>query len=214
MSSALRRFERVQGRPRRAPGAEDREQWDDGCLAPVKHARRHAGVALLIMYAGTANAAEPAARGTVVPLFSIAKSQNRNQVQYAIRVDARCVPTSNAPVFSYWRMLEQGAARTAPMLPREDAAYGLATQRVTAQNDASGTVLIALKAVPDRSIVVKTSLGPRGTCQALSNMTIAGTPAHLFNVYVRLKSFFRVSYILLRGWSMDGKRVVSEKLKG
>ncbi len=44
----------------------------------------------------------------LVPVFSIAKSENKNQVQYVVRLDAHCAPVGPAPVFAYWRMLEKG----------------------------------------------------------------------------------------------------------
>jgi hypothetical protein len=47
---------------------------------------------------------------------------------------------------------------------------------------------------------------------AVPTATISGAPARLFNVYVRLW-LFGVRYILIRGWSMDGSHVVTEKLK-
>jgi hypothetical protein len=40
----------------------------------------------------------------------------------------------------------------------------------------------------------------------------AGTPVHLFNVYVHLK-WDGVDYLLLQGWSMDGSHVVRETVK-
>jgi hypothetical protein len=159
-----------------------------------------------------AGAPHAAFASSTVPLFTIAKSQNKNLVAYAIRVDDHCVPDGNAPVFAYWRMLEDGPSRTAPLLPREQAPYGLASQVVTARAGNGGRARIVLRALPNRPIDIETQRGADGACLAVPTATISGAPARLFNVYVRLW-LFGVRYILIRGWSMDGSHVVTEKLK-
>ena len=42
--------------------------------------------------------------------------------------------------------------------------------------------------------------------------TVAGSPAYLFNVYLKLK-WLGIDYILLRGWSLDRTHVVTERLE-
>jgi hypothetical protein len=73
----------------------------------------------LSLYAIAASAEQPAPTGRVVPVFSIAKSENKNQVQYVVRLDDHCAPWGPEPLSAYWRMLEQGPTQTAPILPRE-----------------------------------------------------------------------------------------------
>jgi hypothetical protein len=158
-----------------------------------------------------ANADSPAS-GKVVPVFSIAKSENKNQVQYVVRLDDNCAPAGQAPVSAYWRMLENGPAETAPILSREVAAYGLSSQAVVASDASGGAVRVVLKALPDRPLTIVTSRGSDGRCRALATTSVAGTLAHLFNVYVHLK-WDGVDYLLLQGWSMDGSHIVRETLK-
>ncbi len=147
-----------------------------------------------------------------VPLFTIGKSQNKNQVQYAVHVDGHCVPMPGAPVYAYWHMLELGPNRVAPLLSREFRAYGIASQRVTAHDTDGGKIRLVLRALPSRPILVETVRAPNGACRGLATVAIAGTPAHLFDVYVKLTWLFGVDYLLLRGWSMDGTHIVKEKL--
>ena len=64
-------------------------------------------------YARAADGDPPPAGGLSVALFSIAKSENRNQVQFVVRVDKRCAPVGTAPVSAYWRLLEKGPTQTA-----------------------------------------------------------------------------------------------------
>jgi hypothetical protein len=162
-------------------------------------------------HATAARAGSPPPSGSAVPVFSIAKSENRNQVQYVVRLDDHCAPLGPSPVSAYWRMLEQGPTQTAPILPREVRAYGLASQAVVASDASGGQVHVVLNALPARSMTVVTSRGADGACRALTIASIAGTPAHLFNVYVHLK-WDGVDYLLLQGWSMDASHVVRETI--
>ncbi len=155
----------------------------------------------------------PARTIQAVPLFTIGKSQNKNQVQYSVHVDDHCAPMPGAPVFAYWNMLELGPTRVAPLLSREYKAYGIASQRVTTHDPDGGKIRLVLRALPSRTILVETLRGRSGACRALATVTIAGTPAHLFDVYVKLTWVLGVDYLLLRGWSMDGTRILDEKLE-
>jgi uncharacterized protein DUF4833 len=163
-------------------------------------------------YTAAASAGSPPLGGSSIALFSIAKSENKNQVQYMIRVDDHCAPVGPAPVSAYWRMLEKGPAETAPILAREVRAYGLVSQAVVARDASGGQTRVVLKALPGRPLTIATSRASDGTCRALTTATIAGAPAHLFNVYVHLR-WDGVDYLLLQGWSMDGSRVVRETVK-
>ena len=138
-------------------------------------------------------------------LFLVSKSENRNQVHYALAVDESCAPVGPTPIRAYWRMLEKGPTATEPLLDREQSAYGLASQLVK-----DGVVTAILRALPSRPIVVHTWRGDNGTCHAASRATIDGVDARLFNVHVALK-LFGVDYLLLTGWSDDG-RTVREKI--
>jgi hypothetical protein len=161
--------------------------------------------------AAAARAQSPPRGGVAVPVFSIAKSENKNQVQYVVRVDEGCAPLGPAPMSAYWRMLENGASETEPILSREIPAYGLRSQEVIARDASGGQVRAVLNALPGRSLIVATSRGSDGVCRALATVSIAGAPAHLFNVYVHLM-WLGVDYVLLQGWSMDGTHVVRERL--
>lgn len=156
----------------------------------------------------------PPPKGQELPLFTISKSENKNQVQYAMTVDDRCSPVSNAPVHAYWLMNEWGPGRTAPLLAREQPAYGALDQKVLERQSTQGKVSLALRAMPSRTILVETSLAVGGACQVWSTATVDGAPAHLYNVHVKLRWPIGVDYILLQGWSLDGKRLVTERLKG
>jgi hypothetical protein len=161
---------------------------------------------------GVAGAQQAQAGDRLVPIFSIAKSENQNQVQYVVRVDDGCSPVGRAPVSAYWRMLANGPTQISPLLSREVRAYGLASQVILERQMIGGQIRAVLKALPDRPLTVATSRGSDGACHALATVVIAGARAHLFNVYVHLR-WYGVDYVLLQGWSMDGTHVLREKLK-
>jgi hypothetical protein len=174
-------------------------------------------LAALQSYAGRASADSPlpsepkATPGTLVPVFSIAKSENRNQVEYVVLVDDHCAPRGPTPVSAHWRMFERGPMATEPILPVEVAAYGLASESVIARDASGGQVRVVLRALTSRPLIVETSRGSDGACRALAHVSIAGAPANLFNVYVHLR-WDGLDYLLLQGWSPDGSHVVREKL--
>jgi hypothetical protein len=169
-------------------------------------------LAMALLVSGSAALGDtPAPAVATVVLFTIAKSQNKNQVQYAVGVDAHCAPASASPVLAYWLMLEASPTHTEPLLPREISGYGMASQSVTERGAEGGTVVVRLRAMPDRPIRVETWRGTDGACHALSTVTIAGEPAHLFNVYAHIRWLIDVDYLLLRGWSLDGSREVRER---
>lgn len=166
---------------------------------------------LLVPMAARGNAPAPSSRA--VALFSIAKSENKNQVQYAVRVDERCAPLGAAPVFAYWRMLEQATDRREPLLDRELPAYGMSSQSVTVQGAGGGKVQITLRAVSTRAIEVETWRDASGECRGSATLLISGTLARLFNVYAKLRWPWGIDYLLLQGWSLDGSRVIREILR-
>lgn len=183
-------------------------------MTDTEFARLAIGIVLVVLVSlpvrGSAQTAPPPS-GTLVPLFSIAKSENKNQVQYVVRLDDQCTPLGPAPVSAYWRMLEKGPKETAPILSREVAAYGIASQSVVAVDGTGRGVRAVLNALPRRPLTIVASRGSDGACQALVTTSIAGAPAHLFNVYVALR-WPGIDYLLLQGWSMDRSHVVREKI--
>jgi hypothetical protein len=168
---------------------------------------------LLLALPTAGRAAQITSSAMDVPLFTISKSENRNQVQYVARVDEHCAPLGDAPVWAYWRMIELGPTRTAPLLGREQPAYGAAGQWVLERGPEGGKIRLLLHAMPSRPVEVATGRSPAGSCVATSTMVISGAPAHLFGVYAKLKWPVGVDYLVIQGWSLDGTHVVTERVK-
>jgi hypothetical protein len=152
------------------------------------------------------------ARREIPSAFFIAKSENKNQVHFAVAVDARCVPLGDAPVRPYWRMLEKGPSVTEPLLSREQGPYGLASQQVVTRRVDGGSVRVTLKAVPSRAVTIATTRESDGTCSYETRMTIASKPGRLQYVYVKL-AFVSIDHLLLVGKD-DAGGELKERVEG
>jgi hypothetical protein len=148
----------------------------------------------------------------VKSVFFIAKSENRNQVHYGVRLDASCNPVTNHPVYGYWRMFES-RGELEPILDRENPAYGVDEAQEISRNSESTRIRIKLRAFPDRSLVV-TVKRLDGQCEARAITHIAGADAQLGSIYVRLKWPFGIDYLLLQGSRTSDGRWVKEKVQG
>jgi hypothetical protein len=174
---------------------------------------RHPAPALLLAWAvlgSSAVAAEPAT--FVVPsVFHIEKSENRNQVHYAVKVDDRCRPQGKQPVYGYWRDLELGPRATSPLLDHEQSAYGLTEPRWIRLRDAGGEIRIGLRGFPDRTLTLETSR-VEGRCTARARTQIGGRDAVLLSIYVKLGFLFSIDYVLVRGVRIEDGKPVQEKV--
>lgn len=154
-----------------------------------------------------------AAEGALVDsAFFVAKSENRNQVHYAVRVDERCAPLGAEPVVPYWRMYELGPRAREGLLDREQPAYGVAAQAVV-QRGEGGVVRVRLRALGGRLVEIRTFRGPAG-CEARALTTIAGAPSTLHHVFVELAWPFGVAYLRLVGVRAVDGRAVHEDVRG
>jgi hypothetical protein len=164
-----------------------------------------AGALLASLSSGTA-----AAQGVRdVPVFSISKSENKNQVQFAVRLDSHCAPVGERPVYAYWRMLEKGFTVTEELLACEQPAYGIEAQAVRSRGEWEGSVELRLRALTDRRIMVR-SYRTEGGCAARAETTIEGALANLYNVHALLRWPFGVDRIYVSGWAADDGRLLRE----
>jgi hypothetical protein len=135
-------------------------------------------------------------------VFFIARSTNRNQVHYGLRVDGGCNPLGTEPVYGYWRMLEK-QGEVEPILAMEMPAYGLRDAQLVEPRGTGKTIRVRLRAFPDRAVFVTVTKAESG-CSAVATTTIDGAEARLSFVYVKLKWPFGIDYVLLRGTSLEG----------
>lgn len=146
-------------------------------------------------------------------MFHIAKSENKNQVHYGVKVDEECRPLARTPVYGYWRELEQGPAATSPILKHEQPAYGLTRPRSIQHVTSGGTVEIGLRGFPDRQVRIETFRNGSG-CAARAVTKIKGQPAVLQSIYVELGFLFSIKFVVVRGLALSNGQPVEEKVNG
>jgi hypothetical protein len=156
-------------------------------------------------------AARAVAGNPVQSVFFISKSENRNQVHYGVRVDARCRPDGARPVYGYWRDFEDGPTATSRLLDHEQSAYGLTAPRWVRPEGYGGQIRIGLRGFPDRPLTIETFRAESG-CRARAHTTIARFPAVLRSIYVELGFLFSIDYVLVRGYSAADGRPLQEKV--
>jgi hypothetical protein len=144
-------------------------------------------------------------------VFLVAKSENRNQVHYGLRVDDACAPVGREPVYAYWRMFERGPLATEPLLGIERPAYGFAEQRPLDRGERGGAVRVRLAAMPDRPILVQSGVRD-GVCTASAATTISGVPAALESVFVQLRWPFGIAHMVVAGRALADGRELRERI--
>lgn len=178
-----------------------------------------AGISLAAWPLAAAPSTQPNTSGASVRLpvapvgsiFHIEKSENKNQVHYAVQVDEACRPRTAQPVYGYWRDLEQGPKAVSELLEHEQPAYGLRAPRLVQRNDSGGIIRVTLRAFPDRPLSIELFRTTTG-CGARTLVTIQGQPAVLSAIYVDIGFLFSVNYALLRGTRVSDGQAVQEKI--
>jgi hypothetical protein len=145
-------------------------------------------------------------------VFHIEKSENENQVHYAIRLDENCAPRTEKPVFAYWRNLEEGPDAVSPLLQREQRAYGLAPRQEIRTGTSGTTVRVLLLAIADRPLVFDVRRG-QGRCEVRALTTIGGSRAVLTHAFLEVAPFFRVAHLDLFGTRMRDGSEVEERIE-
>jgi hypothetical protein len=168
-------------------------------------------VVAILLVAPIADGGGVTASIRVVPsVFFVAKSENKNQVHYGVRLDEECAPVGEFPVFAYWRMLERGPLTTEPLLPREMPAYGFARQHAV-RGGVGGRVSVTLNAVPGRPIVVESALTD-AACTAIAKAVVSGMPVVLTSIFVQLRWPFGIDHLVLAGRALADGRLVHERV--
>lgn len=173
------------------------------------------GVAVALASA-EAHAADPAfGPNDVATAFFVSKSDDRNRVDYGVRLDADCAPSGEAPVFPYWREFENSPpVRTHSLGWIEYLGYGISEQRITRPEGGGAEIAIRLKAVA-RDLVIAIKKGADGKCQATVRCTLAGiSGAQLSSAHIKLRRALSVEYIELFGREPATGASVVERIRG
>ena len=147
----------------------------------------------------------------IATVFFISKSDDRNRVDYGMRLDENCVPLANA-VFPYWREFEP-KERTHPLGTFEHRAYGIAVQRLVSRNPTGAEYLVKLKQL-DRPITITTSKASDGACVAVAYTQIDNVgSAEFSHAFAQLGGFLSVDYVEIRGRDTRTGTRVAERIK-
>jgi hypothetical protein len=149
------------------------------------------------------------ANNDVPSLFHIAKSENKNQVHFAARLDARCrFVHDDEPVLAYWRDREVSATATSELTMFEEPAYGLG--EIERLDD--GRARVALRALPGRPIDLEVYRSGDGRCTGRAYAVVGGERARLREVFVKLDGW-SVEYVVVQAHRVRDGVLVEERLQ-
>jgi hypothetical protein len=145
--------------------------------------------------------------------FFISKSDDRNRVDYAMRLDMSCAPYGEAPVFAYWRIFEGSPPVGLKELSFMDRIpYGISSQQVSSRSATGGELSLRLKQF-DRQILITTKKEANGTCSVLTRTAVNGVQVQLVSVFAKLAGFASVDYIDVFGKDLGSGAAVTERIK-
>ena len=185
------------------------------------HGASRSRVATALLWAAAAGLVAPAAKAAypafgandIPTVFFISKSDDRNRVDYWMRLDANCQPVNDDAVTPYWREFEKAPPVVTHSISMvANMAYGIASQRVASRSPASADYALRLKAV-GRPIGITTRRESNGKCVAVARTTIAGVTAELLSIHVKLAGPLSVEYIDIKGRDFRTGKPIVERMK-
>lgn len=155
-------------------------------------------LAVVALMASAASATPTIGAHDVPTLFYVGKSDDRNRVDYGVRLDAECFPVGDAPVYAYWRRFEPGAPELGDLNSLDRTAYGIARQSVRVREPNGSWIELRVRALPSRRLLVLVQrAGDR--CVGSVQTTIAAEDAVLTRVFVDLAGPMRVREVEIHG---------------
>jgi Domain of unknown function (DUF4833) len=149
----------------------------------------------------------------VPTVFFIAKSDDRNRVDYGLRLDATCSPVNDDALVLYWREFEKSPpVRTHPLSLIDHIPYGVSEQRALSRSASGGAYTLKLKQLA-RPILITTRREADGKCSATAWSTIGGQKAQFLSVFAKLASAISVDYIDIFGKHPDTGAPLTERVK-
>lgn len=165
----------------------------------------------IVLVAGVAYAAPRIGPHDVPTVFYVAKSDDRNRVDYGVRLDASCAPVGSRPVFAYWRRFEPGQDPLGDLNVLDQRVYGIARQEVRTRQTNGSWIELALRALPQRRVLVLVRrLGNR--CVGAAQTEIRGRDAILDHVFVQLGGPARIDHVTIRGEDRIREEPIFERL--
>ena len=156
-----------------------------------------------IALAGSAVPAVASAQPSVGPsdvatVFYIAKSDDRNRVDYGIHLGSDCQPAGDAPLFAYWHRFEPNQPVYGALSDLDHRAYGIRSQRVVERTDHGSWVELILAALPHERILVLT-VRQGDQCVARARARVGGKEVLIGHVFVQLGGLLGVDHLMVIG---------------
>lgn len=147
-------------------------------------------------------------------VFYIEKSNDKDRVDYGMRLDQYCAPVGDRAVFPYWRLLQHAPpVRSHPISFLQHVAYGISEQRPVEKTRTGGKYIIQLKQV-DRTIVIVSKQDESSHCVATAYTTIQGVErARLDYIFAKVASVMSVDYVDVHGTDPKSGQPLVERLK-
>jgi len=147
----------------------------------------------------------------VATVFYVSKSDDRNRVDYGVRLDEACRPSRDEPIFAYWRRFEPGEPRFGELNLFDQQAYGITSQRVASCDQRGSWIELGIRAIPDR-MLVRVEPGPDGDgCVARARMELNGRLAWVDHAHVQLAGPMAVRSITFYGTDVHTGDSVRER---
>lgn len=152
-----------------------------------------------IVLASSGASATPSIGATDLPtLFFIAKSDDRNRVDYGVRLDASCAPIGDAPLYAYWRRFEPGVPVLGDLNSMDSRVYAIENQQVRVREANGSWIEFRVRALPSRRLLALVQrVGDH--CVGGVQTTIRAQEAVLHEAFIQLDGPMRVRDVLLRG---------------
>jgi hypothetical protein len=143
-------------------------------------------------------------------VFHVAKSDDRNRVDYGIHLDGECQPIGSEPMYVYWHRFEPGQALYGDLNALDRRAYGIASQSVRTRSPAGTWTELRINALPDLRILVLTQRTAQG-CIGRARVLVNSRPAYVDRVFVQLAGPLSVEFITLSGVDAVSSAPVAER---
>jgi hypothetical protein len=149
----------------------------------------------------------------VQTVFYISKSNDKDRVDYGLRLDASCAPVGDKAMFPYWRELEHAPpVRSHELKFFQYAGYGFSKRRVLDKTAEGGRYLVQIKHV-DRDILIVTKMGKEGYCTATPFTKVQGVKgARLDHIFLKVAGIMSVDYLDIHGADPKTGKALVERM--
>lgn len=154
----------------------------------------------------------------IATVFYISKSDDKNRVDYGIRLDERCAPTRDEAVFQYWRHFEppENGTKTHMLGTFEYIPYGISEQRSIRKIPSGGIHIMRLRQFGKTPIAIVTTKQADGKCTSQARSLINGKEAELSYIYVKLGKgglVPSVDYVDVHGKDLETGAELTQRMK-